>query len=393
MKKITVPERMNDMNFSELDRLLERVSPSVLPFCDLHVTKDGKEIYQKSVGCSDIAQTKPFDAHDLVWIFSCTKIATCTAAMKLVEEGKLRLDAPVSDYLPAFRNVTVRQPDGTVAPAKNTMTVRHLFSMSAGLDYDLDAPAIREAVAHEGASTVDIVSALAKKPLHFEPGTNYLYSLAHDVLGGIVEVVSGKPLSQYLQENFFAPLGMQDTTFHPTQEQLARMATIYRHNKLDGTYAPAPDAQNQNKYTFTDNYDSGGAGIVSSGADYIKLITMLANEGKAPDGTPLLRPETVAQMSENQLCDAARTELMLKPRFLGYGFGLCGRVHMQPQMSLMPSPAGEFGWDGAAASYVLVDTKNHLAIFFATHIMRCEFAYSKVHTKLTELVYQALQNG
>lgn len=154
--------------------------------------------------------------HDtLWWIFSATKVITCTAAMRLVEEGRLKLTDKVSDYLPAFGSLTVRQKDGTIVPATEPMRIVHLFTMTGGMDYDLNAPEITNAIAAGHTDTVSLCSAMASRPLWFEPGTHYQYSLCHDVLAAVVEVITEMKFSDYLRELMFEPLGMADTASAP----------------------------------------------------------------------------------------------------------------------------------------------------------------------------------
>ena len=164
------------------------------------------------------------------------------------------------------------------------------------------------------------------------------------------------------------------------------MTTMY--NYTHGISKSTP-IECKNKYCLTDNYDSGGAGLYTSPADQIKLLTALANGGKAPDGTQILRPETIAMMGENHLCDAARADFM-PSRLYGYGWGLCGRVHVDPFLSDSRTAKGEFGWDGATGSFALVDPTNEVAIYFGLHVFSCQFVYHHVHPRLRDMTYEAL---
>ena len=375
------------MNFSKLDAFMKDMEKRGYPSCELAITKDGETVYRTSVGYSDAAKTRPASGNDLYWIFSCTKVITCLAALRLLEEGKISLDDPVDKYLPEFATMQVLNKDGTTHTAENQMTIRHLFTMTSGLTYNAKTPSITKA-ANANASTRDMVRAIAEDPLAFEPGTHYLYSLSHDVLGAVIEVVSEMPLSKYMKKYIFDPLGLQNTGFSPTEEQRSRFADMYLGHS--GTYV-STQIPCKNEYCFSPNYDSGGAGLFSSVDDYIKIITVIANGGTTPDGYSILRPETIALAEENLLHDDALNDFC-KGRLYGYGWGLCGRVHRDPDVSFSLSPVGEFGWDSAANAFSLIDTKNRVALFFGAHVRAYDYGYHYVHPKLRNLLYECLES-
>lgn len=375
------------MNTDKLDRFLDEMPLRGLPGCDLSVTRNGREVYRRTVGYSDAEMKRPVDRDTLWWIFSATKVITCTAAMRLVEEGRLKLTDKVSDYLPAFGSLTVRQKDGTIVPATEPMRIVHLFTMTGGMDYDLNAPEITNAIAAGHTDTVSLCSAMASRPLWFEPGTHYQYSLCHDVLAAVVEVITEMKFSDYLRELMFEPLGMTDTGFRPTAEQLPRFAQAFEYNNADGSIKPI--AIGNGRYALTPDYDSGGAGLFTKVDDYIKVVTTLACDGTSPDGYTLLRPETIAEMEVNRLCPAAWKDFVAG-RLFGYGWGLCGRVHVNPVRSLSRSSVGEFGWDGAQAAFTMVDRKTHTALYFGTQVANCTIAPTVLHPVLRNLVFEML---
>lgn len=375
------------MNTDKLDRFLDEMPLRGLPGCDLSVTRNGREVYRRTVGYSDAEMKRPVDRDTLWWIFSATKVITCTAAMRLVEEGRLKLTDKVSDYLPAFGSLTVRQKDGTIVPATEPMRIVHLFTMTGGMDYDLNAPEITNAIAAGHTDTVSLCSAMASRPLWFEPGTHYQYSLCHDVLAAVVEVITEIKFSDYLRELMFEPLGMTDTGFRPTAEQLPRFAQAFEYNNADGSIKPI--AIGNGRYALTPDYDSGGAGLFTKVDDYIKVVTTLACDGTSPDGYTLLRPETIAEMEVNRLCPAAWKDYV-NHKLFGYGWGLCGRVHVNPVRSLSRSSVGEFGWDGAQAAFTMVDRKTHTALYFGTQVANCAIAPTVLHPVLRNLVFEML---
>ena len=374
-------------DFHKLDELMSNMPAYGLPATDLAVTYKGETVYRRGVGFSDVEKTKPVSPDDIYWIFSVSKVTTCIAANRLVEEGRIGLDDPVSKYLPAFASPMVRQKDGSLAPAKNVMTIRHLFTMTAGFDYNFNSPAfiaLRKENPH--FSTIEGVNAIAKSPLWDEPGTVYRYSLCHDVLAGVVEAVSGERFADYVKRVIFDPLGMKNTGYHPTEEVMSRMTQMYRY--VPGLMLADP-IDHTNAYILSDNYDSGGAGLHSTVDDQIALMTTLANGGTTKDGYRLLKPETIAMIGTNQLADSARITLDTT-RLYGYSWGLCCRTHINRLFSRSPSALGEFGWDGAAAAYALVDPTNRIAIFFGTEVLNCNFAYHQLHPLLRDAAYEAL---
>ena len=376
------------MNFCELDNLLEKLPEMGIFAGDIIVTKDNEIVHRKTVGYSDYENTVPLNDKNLFWCFSATKVITCAMALRLVEEGRLDLDAPVSDYLPEYADVFVKHKDGTIAKAECVMKVRHLFAMSSGLDYNFRTGSVsRFLKENPHASTREVVKEFVKVPLNFEPGTDFLYSLSHDVLAAVCEVVTGMRFSEYLDKYLFKPLGMNDTGFRPTDEQKKRFVAMHRYRV---GLAKADDIPIENAYALTDDYDSGGAGLFSCVDDYSKFISTLAAGGVSANGYRLLKPETIALMQKNELTDDGIMSFATT-RLFGYGWGLCGRVHMNPVTSLSLSPVGEFGWDGAAGAFVMADPENKISIFFAMHTLGCVYAYNVLHPLMRNLVYKAIK--
>ena len=376
------------MDFSVLDRYLEDMPKRGIPACELAVTKGGKLVYRKMVGYSDVEKTKPTSENDIYWIFSTSKVVTCVMAMRLVEQGIISLDDPVSKYLPAYKNMFIKNSDGTLSPVQNEMKIVHLFTMTAGLDYNAKAPhLLRVAEATEG-DTVAVAQSLAQAPLLFEPGTHFKYSFCHDVLGAVVEVASGMRFGDYIKKYLTDPLGMKDTGFHPTEEQKSRFSTMYKYRK--GVAKAKPVSCENNELVFGEKYDGGGAGLFSTVSDYIKFITVLANGGTTEDGYQLLKPETIQMMTKNYLCDDALEDFVNDKRN-GYGFGLCGRVHINPYVSHSKSSVGEFGWSSATACYAMVDITERIAIYYGMHMKSCTYAHHILHPTIRNMVYDGLK--
>ena len=372
-------------DFKKLDALMESLPHGGIPAADLIVTHQGETVYRKQVGYSDLEGTRPVSNSDLYWLFSATKVVTCLAAMRLVEEGRLSLSDPVSKYLPAYGKIMVKRADGSVTPAENVMTVEHLFTMSGGMTYDVDWKRIA-AVRELNLGTVSIVEDMAGAPLAFEPGTHFRYSLCHDVLAAVVEVVSGMPFSQYLDKIMFTPLGIREMGFFPTPEQETRFSAMYTAES--GTCRAIPRAT-KNEYIITDRYESGGAGLFARAEEYIKILTPLSLGGTAKNGYRLLKPETVAMLGEGRLSPEVQRDFM-PDRLFGYSWGLCGRAHVDPLISHARSAKGEFGWDGAAGAFALADPTNGVALFLAMHVRGCNYAYHHVHPTVRDLAFEGL---
>ncbi len=375
------------MNFSKLDQLIDDLPACGIPSADFAVTYRGQTVYRHSAGYSDAEKTRPVSPNDLYYVFSISKITTCVLGMRLVEEGKIELDAPVYRYLPAYRYLMVKGEHSVLSPAQNTLTVRHLFTMTGGLNYNLSAPSLLRLKQDPSADTMAFVNAMAESPLDFEPGTHYQYSLCHDVLAGVVEAVTGERFADHAKRVMFDPLGMTRTGYHVPDELLPYMSQQYmfRHGVMRAEPIPLG-----NNYILNDRYDSGGAGLYSCVDDQIKLMSVLANGGKTADGYSLLKPETIALMQQNGLPDSARPQFG-QSRNYGYGWGLCGRVHVDPIVSHARSSVGEFGWDGAMGAYALIDPNERIAMYFAMHVRGCQYAYHVVHPLLRDLAYEAIK--
>lgn len=374
------------MDFSPVIDYVEKIlrKEKGVPGCDLKIMRGHETLLRYSSGVSDYQGKKPVSSEDIYWLFSCTKPITCAAAMQLVERGIIHLDDPVSKYLPEFANAFLVK-DGKNVPCRNTMTVRHLFTMSAGFNYDRYTQPIRDVIgANPHAGTLDIVNALVRSPLHFEPGEKFLYSMCHDALAAVVEVVSGVRFSQYLKENIWDPLGMKETGFYVTSEKLYRLAALYSCTE-PGKYSPTSTI---NDFNLTAQYESGGAGLYSTVDDYSLFADAMACGGVGATGAQILKPETIDLMRTEQL-----SSFTMDPQFScagpGYGYGLGVRTLIDRSEG-QRSSIGEFGWDGAAGAYVMIDPKYDLSIFFAMHVRGWPQLIGRGHAPIRDLTYEAL---
>ncbi len=364
------------MDFTELKAELQRIhQEDGVPGCAMTV-RVGRETVME-----EFLNTK---ADTLFWLYSATKVFTATMFGRMLEQGKLGLYDRVSDYLPEFKDLTVQSENGEQHRATKEMTLQQLISMCSGMTYDIFSPIIQNA---QDRTTVGIVREMAKMPLAFEPGDSYLYSLGHDVLAAVMELVSGKRYADLLRDEIFLPLGMEDSGFHPTPEQEARFAPQYQWK---GIAAGSEACGQANKFCFSDDYDSGGAGMFSRLRDYILLPEALANGGLGRDGYPLLKPETIEELRLDRLAGGQRTGFDFRwGRLRSYGYGLGVRTRLDQKDGSL-APVGEFGWDGAAGAYTVIDPENHLSVFYVQHVLDMGYGFDVLHPRLRELVYRGL---
>ena len=360
------------MNFEPLKEFMDYYIPMLgVPGTDIVIYKDHEQIFRYQSGFDSLRDRTPVRHDALYHMYSCTKVATCVAATQLIERGEILATDPVYAYFPEYRDIKikVKNSDGTedVVPAKNVLTIEHLLTMTGGLNYDLNRPGIRRVIAETDgrAPTLDIVRALAEDPFDFEPGTQYQYSLCLDVVGGLVELVSGMSLGEYMKENIFDPLGMKNTSFGMDDEKRARLATQYSYDAVNRRAMEMK--KDANPFVFGTEYESGGAGLVSCVDDQILFADALANYGVGKSGERILSRFGVELMSANHLNeDVMKTFVMNQA--IGYGYGYGVRTNIDPAFGGNLSPVGEFGWDGARGSYFSCDPKNRLAFFYAEHM-------------------------
>lgn len=363
------------MHTSDIAKFLDSKG---IPSSDVIIYKNHKEIYRYFCGYKDAAKTKPITGDELYYLYSASKVITCTAAMRLVERGIIGLDDPVSKYIPEYATLTYKTKDG-IKPCEKVMTVRQLFAMRGGLNYNLQSEPIKALLKETDnkADTVSLVKSFIKAPLEYEPGEGFLYSLCHDVLGAIIEIASGKKFGEYLRTEIFEPLGMNNTGFFPTEEQKKRFAAQYRYENGEYKEIPVTCA-----YRLSENYESGGAGLFSCVNDYIKFADTMACGGKTPDGYQLLKPETIHLMRENQQREGT------PPIKIGYKYAFGVRsMFNKAEANSDGDTEQEFGWDGAAGSYVAIDPKNNLSVFYAQHVLNHGWSYSDVHPVLRDSMY------
>lgn len=324
--------------------------------------KNYEEVFSYKGGFRDAKHEIPADYTDAFYIYSLTKPITCAAAMQLVEKGLLDLYAPVSNYLPYFKDVKVANGDKTV-PLERDILVWNLFNMSAGLNYERGKERYNAAVeANKGTSEVFEATVL-DVPLSFQPGEHWQYACrSHEALACIIEKLSGKTFYEYLNENIFAPLEMKHLKFKLDNYLSEHLADLFTEGDDNG-FALVPRVDFRGP---TPLYESGGYGLISDIIDYSKFANAMANLGMGENGNRILKEETINLMRKDFLTDKNREDFWRTPYGYGYGLGVRTLISKEPNPDI---PLGEFGWDGAAGGYTLFDPENKIAAVFLTHTL------------------------
>lgn len=367
-----------------LDGVLHRhVEEGRLAGWTVAVTRRGRVVHLTHDGLADLETARPV-ADDTIWrIYSMSKPITSVAAMMLYERGLLELTDPVATYLPEFADQRVFLGGSAAAPGTRPATepirLWHLLTHTAGLTYGFHhAHAVDEmyrAAGYEftvpaGVDLAQACQAWARMPLLFDPGTEWNYSVASDVLGRVVEVVSGQPLDTFFTGEILGPLGMVDTGFSVGEDDLERLATLY---------VPAPTGELRRHtamgaaVTRPPTFLSGGGGLVSTAADYHRFTQMLLRGGEI-DGVRLLGSRTVEFMTRNHLpggadLDAVGRPLYAESEFRGIGFGLGFSVVLDPVPGRRLSSAGEYAWGGLARTAFYVDPREEITVLFFTQLL------------------------
>ncbi|MCZ6795644.1 MAG: serine hydrolase [Planctomycetota bacterium] len=361
------------------------------------VARRGRVVYAKAFGKADVEAGKPMKRETIFRIYSMTKPVASVAAMILHEEGKFQLDDAVSKHIPELRGLEVyRSGSGDAVerePAKREPTIRDLLRHTSGLTYGFfgNTPVDRlyqEArVIDHGGNLRDMVRKLGKLPLLHQPGTKWHCSVSVDVLGHLVEVLSGTSLDRFFRERIFAPLDMRDTGFHVPAEKLERFAANYGANGEGGLRLV--DAPSTSRFARPASFLSGGGGLVSTARDYLRFCQMLLGGGEL-DGRRILRPETVSAMTSNQLPDEAMPIGFGDARREGVGFGLGFSVRVARTGGEATARLGEYGWGGAASTHFWISPRDELIVLA---LSQCTPYSSRLEDALKPLVYGALVDG
>lgn len=396
---------------------LARIRPAMQSYVDRGIfagistllARRGEVVHFDQVGYADRESQTPLTADAIYRIYSMTKPIICTALMTLYEEGGFKLFDPVAKYLPAFGKVQVLVDDGngnmqSVAPAQ-PMTIQQLFTHTAGLTYNFleDSPVskmyLEAGFMRDANSTLEhVIAEVARLPLAYHPGSRFHYSMSIDVLAHLIEIISGQPLADFLQERIFQPLDMVDTGFAVPAAKRSRVATVYGHpdvatHSFSDFIAAWNNGVNERRdlsqtYPTHDapNFARGGHGLFSTAGDYLRFAQMLLNRGEL-DGVRILGRKTVDFMHKNHVPMKLLPYAIGPLPSLGYGFGLGSRVLLDAPASAVVGSEGEYGWAGAAKTYYWVDPKEELVGILMSQFM---MAFDLPDKDFQALAYQAL---
>jgi CubicO group peptidase (beta-lactamase class C family) len=392
---------------ARIDRFLadKYVTPGKLPGTLTMVARHGDIAHLGMTGHADVERGVAMTEDTIFRIYSMTKPVTSMALMMLVEEGRIALEDPVHRYIPDWKNLGVfvagtHKLGFQTRPLTRPMQVVDLLRHTAGLTYgfqlrsNVDEAYRREKIGEiEKAGTLaDMIAALGKMPLEFSPGDAWNYSVATDVCGWLVEVVSGQKFEDFLSERLFAPLGMVDTGFHVRDGQGHRLAGCYQPSRTGGI--DLQDDAATSSFLQPATFISGGGGLVSTAGDYLKFAQMLLNGGTA-NGHRYISRKTIDLMTANHLPGNGSIASMSKSLFSeaaydGIGFGLGFATTMQSSRTLMPGSDGDYFWGGAASTFFWIDPEEDLIGIFMTQLMPS--STYPVRREVRTMVYSALDD-
>lgn len=364
----------------------------------LRIIHGNAVVYDISLGYADKERQLANSKDTIYRLFSMTKPITAVAVMILYERGQISLLTPVSEYLDGFRMQKVFTDKGLV-DAEREVTINDLLNMTSGIVYPdetfeagrrmgmLYADANKLYNQGKPLNTIDFCDAIGRMPLEFMPGERWRYGASADILGAIIEIVSGKKFGKFLEEEIFEPLGMVDTAFYVPKDKLNRFAAIYEYNPLlrqletfGGRFLNVGD------YMEPPAFESGGAGLVSTIEDYSKFAMMLLNGGTL-NGIRILSHKTVEFMTRPQLTPEQAVSYNWDTQY-GYSYGNLMRHLVDPVKGMTNGSVGEFGWDGWTGNYFMVDPKENLIMIYM--IQRCNGVNADVIRRLRQIIYGAL---
>jgi CubicO group peptidase (beta-lactamase class C family) len=395
---------MSEAGFRRIEDHLKRryLDAGRFPGTQLLVYRRGQIAHSAVQGFADVERKTPVRDDTIFRIYSMTKPITSVAFMMLFEEGRVALDEPVHKYIPQWKNLGVFA-GGTAATFRSTpparpMLIVDLLRHTSGLTYGFqERTNVDAAYREKNLIGLDIegdfesmIDQLAAIPLEFSPGEAWNYSVSADVVGYLVEQISGKPFEQFLKERIFDPLGMKDTGFFVPKDKAHRLAACYSADGKGGM--KLQDDPATSAYLKVPSLMSGGGGLCSTTADYLTFCRALLNGGEL-GGVRLIGPKTLALMTTNHLpggrdLTQMSRSLFSEASYAGVGFGLGFSVTMNPAQTLIPGSAGEYAWGGAATTSFWIDPAEELITIFMTQVLPSS-AYP-VRRELRTMVYGAI---
>lgn len=361
-------------NTNYLDKLMKKeVAEGGAAGNQLLVMQRGEVLYHGCHGFADIKNQRPMSTDTIYRLYSMSKPIASAAAMILYERGQLDFYMPVSEYLPAYKGQKVLTEQGLVNSVRE-VEIRDLMNMTAGIVYpdeSFEAGRRMERLyqqfdekkrAGREMTTRQFMELIAQAPLEFQPGEHWRYGACADVLGAVIEVISGQTYGEFLKKEIFEPLKMKDTAFYVPEEKRERFAQIYCREEGASFLPLEKNILALGDYLTPPAFESAGAGLVSTCEDYNHFLQMLVQEGRF-EGVRLLGRKTVEYMRRNQLTPAQRSDCDWES-LRGYGYGNFMRSLIEPELAVSNGSVGEFGWDGWCGNYMAVDPKENLTILY-----------------------------
>ena len=340
--------------------------------CACAITKHGQTVFEEYCGFADKEKIILINPDTIYRIYSMTKVITCAAALMLYERGLFLLTDPIYEYLPEFSDMQVCSNDSTgaltIQPAKKPILIKDLFCMTSGLTYNYDnseterrMDAFFKERKDNQYNLREAMKALSRIPLAFDPGSHWKYGVSHDVLGALIEVISGKSFGQFLKNEILDPIGMKDTSFHVSDDTIHRLCGLYERTQ-HGELIDCPGSVHDS-FDANDPYENGGAGLLCTLADYSSFLRVLACGGEK-DGVRLLGRKTLELMATNHLNAQQLMDYHDTPLRTCYGYGLGVRVLTDRAACGCNGSVGEFGWGGWAGTWMMVDPKEKLSVVY-----------------------------
>ncbi len=400
------------MNISRLQMIQDvfddAVKSNQIAGMNCAVFQNGKELGYWQSGFADIENKKPFNRDTICRLYSMTKPVTNVAAWILIEKGKMELCDEVGRYLPEFWNLQVcdevgKGRDGKSRKSSRCLLIQDLLNMTSGYTYGAwwDGAPLGEHLTSDllnelnedvkkdlKITTQNVAERLAKIPVSFEPGTNFCYGLSADIMGAVIEKVSGMRFSDFLKKNIFEPLGMNDTDFYVPEEKYSRLARTYDKKDDKLVLFTSPHLGIQGEAKRKPAFESGGAGLCSTLDDYAKFAQMLSNKGEF-NGKRILQSRTVEFFSKAHLRDNLQKCFdNCMEHLSGYSYANFMRVCVDEGKVKMLTERGEFGWDGWLGPFVSMDIKNNLTIVYMMQL--CGSGLTNCSRKMKNIVYSSL---
>ena len=381
-----------------IDKLLNKeIDDNRIAGASVMIYKDGETCYNKQFGWADKENNIPVKEDTIFRLYSCTKPVTAVALMILFERGELELEYPLYKYIPSYKNMKVVSEDGTLTDCNTDITIRDLLNMTSGLVYPgswfeagrrvepVFEDAISKLYTDEAYTTVKFAEKLSKTPLFFEPGKMWNYGTSADVLGAVIEIISGIKLSEFMKKEIFEPLKMEDTAFYVPNDKLSRFSKLYMPTEsgitqYEGNHLCITD------YKAPPAFESGGAGLVSTVNDYLRFTRMLLGGGEV-NGVRILSENTVKFMTQNHMTNEQYWSMQYGST-KGCGYGSFMRVVVDTALATTNGDKGEYGWDGWTGTYFSVNPKRNMIILY--FIQKCGTGMDDITKRLRQIVYGAI---